>query len=78
MARVRAIDRETEQFWEARISGYLDPEHHPQQALPRELVMLQWILIASWDLLPVTSRAATDAMVSCNGSMLFRSIDGSE
>jgi ribosomal protein S18 acetylase RimI-like enzyme len=33
MARIRAARWETEEFWEKRISGYLDGEHHPQKAL---------------------------------------------
>jgi GNAT superfamily N-acetyltransferase len=33
MARLRAADRETEDYWKVRISGYLDEEHHPRQAL---------------------------------------------
>lgn len=33
MARLRAAGWETEEFWEKRISGYMDCEHHPQKAL---------------------------------------------
>jgi hypothetical protein len=33
MARIRAINRETEDYWQKRISRYLKLEHHPQQAL---------------------------------------------
>jgi ribosomal protein S18 acetylase RimI-like enzyme len=33
MARIRAARWETQEFWERRISGYMDGEHHPQKAL---------------------------------------------
>jgi GNAT superfamily N-acetyltransferase len=33
MARIRAARWETQEFWEKRISGYMDCEHHPQKAL---------------------------------------------
>jgi ribosomal protein S18 acetylase RimI-like enzyme len=33
MARIRAAEWETEEYWRGRISGYLDGELHPQQAL---------------------------------------------
>jgi GNAT superfamily N-acetyltransferase len=33
MARIRAAEWETEEYWERRISGYMDCEHHPQKAL---------------------------------------------
>jgi ribosomal protein S18 acetylase RimI-like enzyme len=33
MARIRAAEWETEGYWRGRISGYLDGELHPQQAL---------------------------------------------
>lgn len=33
MARIRAEERGTQAFWETRIKGYLDCEHHPQRAL---------------------------------------------
>jgi GNAT superfamily N-acetyltransferase len=33
MARLRAARWETPEFWEKRISGYMDREHHPQKAL---------------------------------------------
>jgi GNAT superfamily N-acetyltransferase len=33
MARIRAADWETEEYWGARISAYLDCKLHPQQAL---------------------------------------------
>jgi ribosomal protein S18 acetylase RimI-like enzyme len=33
MARIRAADWETEQYWRARISGYLAGELHPREAL---------------------------------------------
>jgi GNAT superfamily N-acetyltransferase len=33
MARIRATRLGTPEFWEKRISGYMDCEHHPQKAL---------------------------------------------
>jgi GNAT superfamily N-acetyltransferase len=33
MARIRAADWESEEYWRRRISGYLDCEIHPRQAL---------------------------------------------
>ena len=33
MARIRAAEWETEEYWRGRISGYLDGELHPQHAL---------------------------------------------
>jgi ribosomal protein S18 acetylase RimI-like enzyme len=33
MARIRAAEWETEEYWRGRISNYLDGELHPQQAL---------------------------------------------
>jgi len=33
MARIRAAEWETEEYWRGRISSYLDGELHPQQAL---------------------------------------------
>jgi GNAT superfamily N-acetyltransferase len=33
MARIRAAEWETEEYWKRRISGYMDRESHPQQAL---------------------------------------------
>lgn len=33
MARIRAAEWETEDYWKARISGYLDCKLHPQHAL---------------------------------------------
>ena len=33
MARIRAAEWGTQEFWERRIGGYLDGTHHPQQAL---------------------------------------------
>src|SRR5262249_14757164 len=33
MARIRAAEWETEEYWQRRISGYLNCELHPQQAL---------------------------------------------
>jgi GNAT superfamily N-acetyltransferase len=32
LARIRAAEWETEAYWRVRITGYLDCEHHPQQA----------------------------------------------
>src|SRR5437868_9441951 len=38
MARLRAAEWETEDYWRTRISGYMDQELHPRQALnPRVL-----------------------------------------
>jgi len=38
MARIRAAEWESEDFWTASITGYLDCRHHPRQALmPRVL-----------------------------------------
>jgi ribosomal protein S18 acetylase RimI-like enzyme len=33
MARIRAAEWETEEYWQQRIAGYLDGEIHPQKAL---------------------------------------------
>jgi GNAT superfamily N-acetyltransferase len=33
MARIRAAEWETEEYWTARISGYMECKLHPQQAL---------------------------------------------
>ncbi len=38
MARIRATDRETEDRWKARISGYLAGEIHPREALPPRVI----------------------------------------
>ena len=38
LARIRAAERETEEYWNQRIAGYLSCEIHPQHALmPRVL-----------------------------------------
>ena len=33
MARIRAAERETEEYWKVRIALYLSGKHHPRQAL---------------------------------------------
>jgi ribosomal protein S18 acetylase RimI-like enzyme len=38
MARIRAADWETEDYWMARISGYLAGEVHPRDALPPRVI----------------------------------------
>ncbi len=38
MARIRAADWETEQYWTARISGYLAGELHPREALSPRVI----------------------------------------
>jgi ribosomal protein S18 acetylase RimI-like enzyme len=38
MARIRSINRGTEEYWSARISGYMNHEIHPQKGLiPRTI-----------------------------------------
>jgi len=38
MARIRAADRATEDYWKARISGYLAGELHPREALSPRVI----------------------------------------
>ena len=38
MARIRAEDWETEEYWMNRISGYLTGDHNPQQALGPRII----------------------------------------
>ncbi len=40
MARIRAADWETEKYWNTRISGYLDCELNPQQALKPRIIYI--------------------------------------
>jgi GNAT superfamily N-acetyltransferase len=38
MARIRATDWETQEYWSVRISGYLLGEIHPREALPARVI----------------------------------------
>lgn len=38
MAKIRAAEWETEEFWEVRITGYMEGRHHPQKALMPRVV----------------------------------------
>ena len=38
IARIRAADWETEEYWQARISSYLAGEHHPREALAPRVI----------------------------------------
>jgi GNAT superfamily N-acetyltransferase len=38
MARIRAADWETEEYWMRRVSGYVNCELHPRQALPPRII----------------------------------------
>ena len=38
MARIRALEWETVEYWNARIAGYMTCEHNPQQALPPRVI----------------------------------------
>ncbi len=40
MARIRAADWETEEYWMTRITGYMDRELHPQKALMARVVFV--------------------------------------
>jgi GNAT superfamily N-acetyltransferase len=48
MAQIRAREWQTEEFWYARISGYLEGKHNPRQALESRVMY-----VASEDGLPV-------------------------
>jgi Acetyltransferases, including N-acetylases of ribosomal proteins len=38
LARIRAAESQTEQYWIDRITGYLDGTHNPQKALPPRIL----------------------------------------
>jgi ribosomal protein S18 acetylase RimI-like enzyme len=38
LAQIRATERGTQEGWLMRISGYMNGEHHPQQALPPRIL----------------------------------------
>ena len=38
MARIRALEWQTEIYWQDRIAGYMNNEHHPQQALEKRII----------------------------------------
>lgn len=40
MARIRAMEWQTEKFWQDRIAGYMNNEHHPQHALEKRIVFV--------------------------------------
>jgi len=42
MARIRAAQWETEEYWNVRITRYLDCELHPQQALIPRIIYTAW------------------------------------
>lgn len=40
LARIRAAEWETKEYWQKRITGYLDRTHHPQHALQPRIIYL--------------------------------------
>src|SRR5438270_5212277 len=62
MARIRAAEWETEDYWRTRISGYMDQELHPRQALtPRVLyVALEQDMIVGFIAGHLTKRFSCD------------------
>jgi ribosomal protein S18 acetylase RimI-like enzyme len=40
LAKIRAKNRGSEEYWDNRISGYLDGTHNPQQALPPRIIYI--------------------------------------
>jgi len=38
LARIRSINSGSEEYWQNRVSGYLNGTHHPQQALGPRII----------------------------------------
>jgi len=70
MARVRALDRGTEEFWVTRISAYMNGEHHPQQALTPRIL---YVAIESENLVGFVAGHLTRRF-NCSGELEWISV----